>query len=116
MYPLISRLVLSCAMLALTACGADYTVEPAGFVQPPAQASLSSQSAVVSDSAAMAEAERTADFEQSFSIEMNRRHAEQVEKEARIADNKRAGVVQSPGCEDTVGHAALECEQLVQQR
>lgn len=116
MYTLISRLILSCTVLALTACGADYTVEPAGFVAPPAQASLSAQTSIVSDSAAMAEAERTADFEQSFSIEMNRRHAEQLEKEARIADNKRAGVVQSPGCEDTIGHAALECEQLVNQR
>ncbi len=116
MVALISRLILSSTVLVLSACGADYTVEPAGFVQPPAQASLSSQTSIVSDSAAMAEAERTAEFEKSFSIEMNRRHAEQVEKEARIADNKRAGVVQSPGCEDTIGHAAFECEQLINQR
>jgi hypothetical protein len=65
----------------------------------------------VSESERVAEELRLVDFEQSFSIEMNRRHQEQAERSARAAIAARAGVVQGPGCEGTEGHAAVECEQ-----
>lgn len=65
----------------------------------------------VTESERVAEELRLVDFEQSFSIEMNRRNAEQAERSARAAVAARAGVVQGPGCEGTEGHAATECEQ-----
>ena len=64
----------------------------------------------VTESERRAEELRMVDFEQSFSIEMNRRSQEQAEREQRVAVALRAGVVQGPGCEGTEGHAALECE------
>ncbi len=65
----------------------------------------------VSESERVAEELRLVDFEQSFSIEMNRRNQEQAERSERAAVAARAGVVQGPGCEGTEGHAAVECEQ-----
>ena len=65
----------------------------------------------VSESERVAEELRLVDFEQSFSIEMNRRNQEQAERSQRAAIAARAGVVQGPGCEGTEGHAAVECEQ-----
>lgn len=68
----------------------------------------------VSESERVAEELRLVDFEQSFSIEMNRRNQEQAERTQRAAVAARAGVLQGPGCEGTEGtegHAALECEQ-----
>ena len=65
----------------------------------------------VTESERVAEELRLVDFEQSFSLEMNRRHQEQAERSARAAIAARAGVVQGPGCEGTEGHAAVECEQ-----
>lgn len=65
----------------------------------------------VSESERVAEELRLVDFEQSFSIEMNRRNQEQAERAERAAIASRAGVVQGPGCEGTQGHAAVECEQ-----
>ena len=69
----------------------------------------------VSESERVAEELRMVDFEQSFSIEMNRRAQEQAEREQRAAVNARAGMVQGPGCEGTEGHAALECERSISQ-
>ncbi len=65
----------------------------------------------VTESERVAEELRLVDFEQSFSIEMNRRNQEQAERSQRAAIAARAGVVQGPGCEGTEGHAAVECEQ-----
>ncbi len=65
----------------------------------------------VTESERVAEELRLVDFEQSFSLEMNRRHQEQAERSERAAIAVRAGVVQGPGCEGTEGHAAVECEQ-----
>ena len=64
----------------------------------------------VSESERVAETLRLVDYEQSYSIEMNRRAREQAEREQRAAVSARAGVVQGPGCEGTEGHAAVECE------
>lgn len=69
----------------------------------------------VTESERVAEELRMVDFEQSFSIEMNRRAQEQAEREQRAAVNARAGIVQGPGCEGTEGHAALECERSLSQ-
>ena len=63
-----------------------------------------------SESERVAETLRLVDYEQSYSIEMNRRAQEQAEREQRAAVSARAGVVQGPGCEGTEGHAAVECE------
>lgn len=65
----------------------------------------------VSESERVAEQLRLVEFEQSFSLEMNRRHQEQAERTERAAIAARAGVLQGPGCEGTEGHAAVECEQ-----
>ncbi len=65
----------------------------------------------VSESERAAEELRLVDFEQSFSLEMNRRNQEQAERSRRAEVAARAGVVQGPGCEGTEGHAAVECEQ-----
>lgn len=65
----------------------------------------------MSESERVAEELRLVEFEQSFSIEMNRRNQEQAERSQRAAVAARAGVVQGPGCEGTEGHAAIECEQ-----
>ena len=70
-----------------------------------------SRPAQVSESERVAEELRLVDFEQSYSIEMNRRNQEQAERSERAAITARAGVAQGPGCEGTEGHAALECEQ-----
>jgi hypothetical protein len=67
----------------------------------------------VSESERRAEELRLVDFEQSYSIEMNRRAQEQSEKERRSAVAVQAGIAQAPGCEGTEGHAALECERSV---
>lgn len=67
----------------------------------------------VSESERVAEELRLVDFEQSYSIEMNRRAQEQADKEKRSAVAVHAGVVQAPGCEGTEGHAAVECERSV---
>ena len=64
----------------------------------------------VSESERVAEQLRLVDYEQSYSIEMNRRAQEQAERSQRAAVAAQAGVVQGPGCEGTEGHAALECE------
>ena len=69
----------------------------------------------VTESERVAEQLRLVDFEQSYSIEMNRRAQEQAEREQRAAVNARAGIVQGPGCEGTEGHAALECERSISQ-
>ena len=69
----------------------------------------------VSESERVAEELRMVDFEQSYSLEMNRRAQEQAEREQRAAVNARAGIVQGPGCEGTEGHAALECERSISQ-
>lgn len=64
----------------------------------------------VTESERRAEELRLVDFEQSFSIEMNRRSAEQAERAQRALLAQQAGVVQGPGCEGTEGEAALACE------
>ena len=64
----------------------------------------------VSESERVAEQLRLVDYEQSYSIEMNRRAQEQAERTQRAAIAAQAGVVQGPGCEGTEGHAAVECE------
>lgn len=67
----------------------------------------------VTESERVAEELRLVDYEQSYSIEMNRRAHEQAEREQRAAITAQAGVVQGPGCEGTEGHAALECERSI---
>lgn len=67
----------------------------------------------VSESERRAEELRLVDFEQSYSIEMNRRAQEQAEKERRSDIAASAGIVQAPGCEGVEGHAALECARSV---
>jgi hypothetical protein len=67
--------------------------------------------AQVSESERVAEELRLVDYEQSYSLEMNRRHQEQAERAQRATIAARAGVVQGPGCEGTEGNAAVECEQ-----
>ena len=64
----------------------------------------------VTESERAAEELRLVDYEQSYSIEMNRRAQEQAEREQRAAITAQAGVVQGPGCEGTEGYAAVECE------
>lgn len=81
--------------------GASVAGQPPAVLQPAGQ---------VTESERVAEELRMVDFEQSFSIEMNRRAQEQSERAQRAAVLARAGVVQGPGCEGTEGHAALECE------
>ncbi len=124
----ICKLFLSSIVLcAFTACGGDPTITetvvvyapvqharlemaaPGRQQQAPAPVLLSS----ATESERQAEALRMVELEQAQSIEFNRRHTEQLEREARISANAKAGVVQSPGCEDTVGHAAVVCEQSV---
>jgi hypothetical protein len=64
----------------------------------------------VTESERRAEELRMVDFEQSFSIEMNRRSQEQAERAQRALLAHQAGVAQGPGCEGTEGEAALACE------
>ena len=119
----------SAIVLVLTACGgSDPTITDTVLVYAPAkqasmergvpgQAPLAHAQPVLastaSDSERQAEELRMVAVEQAQSIELNRRHAEQLEREQRVAANARAGVVQSPGCEDTTGHEAVICEQRV---
>ena len=128
-------LAVSCITL-LTACSGNAPVEatqasiaapvaaPAPTSYAPVQAApapaprvlvaavnVLSRPAQVSESERVAEELRLVDFEQSYSIEMNRRSQEQAERSERAAITARAGVAQGPGCEGTEGHAALECEQ-----
>jgi len=128
--PVCKLLLTSTLMLLLTACGGgDATVTDTVLVYTPtqhnaseryaatAQAPLSTPPAVLQSTATESERQaeelRMVDMERSMALEMNRRHGEQLEREARIASNQRAGVVRSPGCEDTLGHEALVCEQRV---
>ena len=140
MFKTISKLLAMSTMTLLAACSAttqddipapalQQTIAPAPMIveyapQPVAAAVPAPQgtrllAAVnvlvtppqVTESERVAEELRLVDFEQSFSIEMNRRNAEQAERSARAAVAARAGMVQGPGCEGTEGHAATECEQ-----
>ncbi|MES2901030.1 MAG: hypothetical protein V4723_14975 [Pseudomonadota bacterium] len=124
--PVCKLLLTSTMMLLLSACGgSDPTVTDTVLVYTPAQHGAAVQHAPAqapapkvlvssaSESDRQAEALRMVDTERAMSLEMNRRHSEQLEREARIASNARAGVVQSPGCEDTTGHEAVLCEQRV---
>ena len=133
MFVQFSRFVTVAAIIStLAACSSNDPVEAvkvemaaapqraAALVEPsPAPASVVAGSIAaapqadgprVTESERRAEELRMVDFEQSFSIEMNRRSQEQAEREQRVAVALRAGVVQGPGCEGTEGHAALECE------
>ncbi len=120
--PVCKLLLSSTMLLLLSACGgSDPTVTDTVLVYTPAQhgaAVLHAPAPKVlvssaTESERQAEALRMVDTERAMSLEMNRRHSEQLEREARIASNARAGVVQSPGCEDTTGHDAVLCEQRV---
>ncbi len=125
--PVFRMLLTSALFCLLTACGGgDPTVTETVLVyaptkhasmKPHASQSPVRQEAVLVSSATdgerQAEELRMVDMEQKLSLELNRRHEEQVERESRIASNARAGVVQSPGCEDTVGHDSVVCEQRV---
>ena len=83
---------------------------PASIVAGSIAAALQADGPRVTESERRAEELRMVDFEQSYSIEMNRRSQEQAEREQRAAIALRAGVVQGPGCEGTEGNAALVCE------
>jgi hypothetical protein len=92
------------------------TVQSAFLPPPPAPRVLAAVNVLVtppqvSESERVAEELRLIDYEQSFSIEMNRRNQEQSERSARAAAAARAGVVQGPGCEGSEGQAAVLCEQ-----
>ncbi len=124
MSPVCKLLLTSTMMLLLSACGgSDPTVTetvlvyngpaPAAAPAPRAAPAPTVLVSSATDSERQAEELRMLDLQRSESLEMNRRHGEQLEREARIAANARAGLVQSPGCEDTTGHDALVCEQRV---
>ena len=133
MFQSIASILSVAALLTLAACSGEPAsqapavdaaipaaagVAPVAFLPPPpaprmlaAAVNVLVTPAQVSDSERVAEQLRQVDFEQSFSLEMNRRQHEQAERTARAALAARAGVVQGPGCEGTEGHAALLCEQ-----
>ena len=135
MFQTISKLLAVSTMTLLAACSGnapDAPAAPAAFsAVAPAAITYTAQPAAtnpaprilaaavnvlvtppqVSESERVAEELRLVEFEQSFSIEMNRRNQEQAERSQRAAVAQHAGVVQGPGCEGTEGHAAVECEQ-----
>lgn len=126
--PVCKLLLTSTVMFLLTACGGgDPTITDTVLVYTPAQhASVASNAkhaplgnapavlvSAASESERQAEELRMVDMERAQSMELNRRHQEQIEREARIASNAQAGVVQSPGCEDALGDDAVVCEQRV---
>lgn len=100
--PIAPAIVAAVPEMTLASTGVSANI-PAGL-QPQQRVSASER---------VAEELRLVDYEQSFSIEMNRRAQEQAEREQRAAVSARAGVVQGPGCEGTEGHAALECERSI---
>jgi hypothetical protein len=117
-----SGLLAACSGETPPAAPVHEVAAPAASVQraflppPPAPRVLAAVSVLVtppqvSESERVAEELRLIDYEQSFSIEMNRRNQEQSERSARAAAAARAGVVQGPGCEGSEGQAAVVCEQ-----
>ena len=107
--------VASAAFSAVAPAAVSYTSQPAAPTPAPRILAVAVNVLVtppqVSESERVAEELRLVEFEQSFSIEMNRRNQEQAERAQRAAVAQHAGVVQGPGCEGTEGHAAVECEQ-----
>ena len=107
--------VASAPFSAVAPVAVSYTSQPAAANPAPrilaAAVNVLVTPPQVSESERVAEELRLVEFEQSFSIEMNRRNQEQAERARRAAVAQHAGVVQGPGCEGTEGHAAVECEQ-----